>query len=55
MLTKENFISSNESAMGMNSLLDDVLDIEQIVKDANKMHRIVFPELYEPEPENENE
>ena len=47
MLTKENFLPSCQSAMKMNSLLDDVLDFEQIVKDANKVHRIVFPELYE--------
>ncbi len=45
MLTKENFIASCQAARKMNSL-DDDLDIEQIVKDANKMHRIVFPELY---------
>ncbi len=45
MLTKENFSSHCHAARKMNSL-DDDLDIEQIVKNANKMHRIVFPELY---------
>lgn len=49
MFTEKNFKPSCQSAMKMNSPLDEIMDMERLVKNVNKAHRKLFPHLYKEE------
>lgn len=54
MLTEKNFIPSCQAAMKMNSPLDEIMDMEHLVKNVNKAHRTLFPHLYEEKKMNDD-